>query len=156
MLIHNHHLFKIYFGDAKDNVYPKDYLELSADEAIYEISQFAALRKVMQLDALVFLHQVHGSAGLVIDSLEQAKKIKCFTEEGDFLVTNVKRVGIGIMTADCLPIVFFDKRNMAIGVAHAGWRSSVKQIASKTIDQMQKSFGTKIEDLKIFFGPSLQ
>jgi len=154
MLIHNHHLFKIYFGDAKDKIYPKDYLDLSADKAIFELDQFAALKKVMQLDALVFLHQVHGAEGLVIDSLEQAKKLKCFMQEGDFLITNVKRVGVGIMTADCLPVVLFDKRNQVIAVAHAGWRSSVKQIVSKTIDQMQKSFNTRLEDLKIFFGPS--
>jgi len=154
MLIHNHHLFKIYFGDVKDAVYPKDYLNLPADKDIFEIAQFAALKKVMQLDALVFLHQVHGADGLVINSLEQAKKIKCFTKEGDFLVTNVKRVGIGIMTADCLPIVIFDKRNQVVAVAHAGWRSSLKQIASKTIDRMQKSFNTKIEDLRVFLGPS--
>ena len=154
MLIHSHHLFKIYFGDAKDKIYQKDYSDLAADKAIFELNQFAALRKVMQLDALVFLHQVHKADGLVVDSLDQAKKIKCFTQEGDFLVTNVKRVGLGIMTADCLPIVFFDKRNQVVAVAHAGWKSSLKQIVFKVVDQMQKKFQTKIEDIRVIFGPS--
>jgi len=154
MLIHKHHFFKIYFGDAKDKIYKKDYLDLPADKIIFELPQFAALKKVMQLENLVFLHQVHGSNGLVIDSLEQAKKIKCFTQEGDFLVANVKHVGIGVMTADCLPIVFFDKRNQVVAIAHAGWKSSVKQIVPKAIDQMQKTFCTKVEDLKVIFGPS--
>ena len=154
MLIHNHPLFRIYFGDSKDELFAKDYAHLPEDKNICELAQFARLKKLLQLETFVFLHQVHGAQGLVIDSMEQAKKIKNFSIKGDYLVTNVKRVGIGVMTADCLSIVFFDKRNQALGIAHAGWRGSVKQIAAKVIGSMQESFGTRVDDLTVFFGSS--
>jgi len=154
MLIHSHPLFRIYFGDSKDELFAKDYASLPKDKKIYELEQFSRLKKLIQVETLIFLHQMHGAQGLVVDSMEQAKKIKSFTINGDYIVTNVKRVGIGVMTADCLPIVFFDKRNQALGIAHAGWRGSAKQIAAKVIGSMQESFGSQVDDLMIIIGPS--
>jgi len=154
MLIHNHPLFRIYFGDAKDELFSKEYVHLPVDKTLCDLEQFAKLKKLLQLETFVFLDQMHGAQGLVIDSMEQAKKIKSFSTEGDYLVTNVKRVGIGVMTADCLPIVFFDKRNQALGIAHAGWRGSAKQIVLKVVGCMSDTFGTRVEDLTVIFGPS--
>ncbi|MFC1842203.1 peptidoglycan editing factor PgeF [Candidatus Dependentiae bacterium] len=154
MLIHNHPLFRIYFGDVKDKLFSKDFKNLPKGKKVYDLEQFSRLKKVMQLKALVFLNQTHSAEGLVVTSIEQAKEIKCFSLEGDYLITNVPKVGLGVMTADCLPVVFFDKRNFAVAIAHIGWRGAVKQIVVKTIDKMQKSFNTEVEDIKVIFGPS--
>ena len=154
MLMHSSPLYRIYFGDQRDKIFPKDYVNFPQDKKILDREPFSKLKKIMGLEALVFLHQVHGANGLIINSKEQVQSIKPFCVDGDYMITNVKNIGIGILTADCLPIIFFDKRNQAIAIVHAGWKSSVGQIAIKVIDQMQKNFGTHLEDITVKFGPS--
>ena len=66
-----------------------------------------------------FLNQIHSSKVLVVDStLGQLKK------PADGMVTNVKGVGLAILTADCAPVLFFDPIAKIIGAAHAGWRGA--------------------------------
>jgi len=154
MLMHSHSLYRIYFGDARDKIFPKDYLNLPPDQNILDKEPFSKLKKMMGIKHLIFLHQVHGTKGLIITSEAQAAKIRPFAVDGDFIITNVKHVGIGMVVADCLPIILFDKRNQVLSIVHAGWRSSVEHIAIKAVDQMQKNFGTKIEDIRVIFGPS--
>jgi len=127
---------------------------LPPDKDILEIEPFLELKKLMELEYLLFLKQVHGDKGLVLDSIQKAANTKSFTTEGDFIVTNLKHVGIGVVVADCLPIIFFDKRNQVISIVHAGWRGSVNHVSIKAIDQMQKAFGTQVGDIKVIFGPS--
>jgi len=154
MLLHSHPMFKIYFGDARDKLFKQQYLNLPPDKNILEMEQLATLKKAMSLESLMFLNQVHGTDGLIINSEDQLQNLRPFSKDGDFIITNLKHVGIGVMTADCLPIIFFDKRNQVIAVVHAGWKGSVSHIATKVVGHMQKNFNTKIEDLKVIFGPS--
>lgn len=154
MLLHNTPLLRIYFGDAKDELFPGEYLNLPPDQNIFSIPAFVKLKEVMRIDRLVFLRQVHGTHGVVITSKNQAKKTRSFSIEGDYLVTNVKLIGLGVTTADCLPIILYDSFNQAIAVIHAGWRGSVKNVALKAVDTMAQEFGTKPEHLRVFFGPS--
>lgn len=153
MLMHSSPLYRIYFGDARDKIFKRDVIQIK-DKNLLEFEPFSKLKKRMEIEQLIFLHQVHGTKGLIITSMEEAKSITPFTVEGDFIITNVPHVGIGIITADCLPIIFFDKRHQVIAIAHAGWRSASGQIVLKVVDQMQKNFNTNIEDIRIIFGPS--
>lgn len=105
------------------------------------------------LDKIIFQRQVHGTTGFYIDSEEKAKYIKSFDLQGDFLVTNQKKIGIGILTADCLPIIFYDAKNNAIAAVHAGWKSSLADICANTIQTMFEKFRFSPEDLSVFFGP---
>jgi YfiH family protein len=77
-----------------------------------------------------------------------------FAGEGDFLITNKPGVAIGVLTADCLPVILHDKKNHACSVVHAGWRGSVAGICVKAIEAMQKNFGTDPRDLVVYFGPA--
>ena len=77
-----------------------------------------------------------------------------FVGEGDFLITNRIGAAIGVLTADCLPIVLHDEKKHACGVVHAGWRGSVAGIAVRAIEAMQKNFGTDPIDVKAHFGPA--
>lgn len=151
MLIHNGPLFRIYFGNAKDNIYPDKYID-NPPERLLAIEPFVGLKKYMGLEHLVFLHQVHGTQGMVI--VPEDKNMRSFKKEGDYLLTNVKQLGLGVLTADCLPIVLYDNANNAVGMVHAGWRGSVKNIARNVVEHMEQDYKTKVENLKIFFGPS--
>lgn len=95
----------------------------------------------------VFLHQTHSIDGKIFDNFDS------FDFQGDYLITDKPEIGIGVLTADCLPVVFYDKKNNVIAIAHSGWKGSLSGIVQKVIFELQKNFLTKIQDLIIFLGP---
>jgi polyphenol oxidase len=75
--------------------------------------------------------------------------------ETDALITNEPGFCIAVMSADCVPILLYDKRNNAVGAVHSGWRGTVARILEKTLDRMRETFGTKGDDLYAGIGPSV-
>lgn len=86
----------------------------------------------LSADALFGLHQVHGTAVAVLED--------GWTVEGrptaDALVTRRPGLALGIITADCTPVLFADAGAGVIGAAHAGWRGAVAGILEETIAAM--------------------
>ena len=111
-------------------------------------------KKKYHLNSLILLKQVHGVHGVCIESEEQASSIVPRSYDGDYLITRVKHIGIGVLTADCLPIVIYDPKTESIGIAHAGWRGSVQEIGIRMLKHMEQAFGVTKESIQIFFGPS--
>lgn len=60
-----------------------------------------------------------------------------------------------IQVADCAPILLVDPVNHVLAVVHAGWRSAVARIASKTLVKMQSECGTKAQNVEVGIGPCL-
>jgi YfiH family protein len=107
----------------------------------------------LELSNIVLQHQVHGTNGRYIKETDQLPSMVRYNDEfGDFLITNKPHVGIGVLTADCLPIVFYAPNHSVVAVAHAGWKGSVAGIAEKVITELCKHHKIKQNDLKIFFG----
>jgi YfiH family protein len=75
--------------------------------------------------------------------------------ETDGLVTDTPGISLVVQVADCLPIYFYDLCRKAIGLAHAGWKGTVLRISSKVVLEMKHQFGTRPQDLWVFFGPSI-
>lgn len=73
----------------------------------------------------------------------------------DAVITNQKNIGIGITTADCVPILIYDPEQQALGVIHAGWRGTVATIASKTVETMAEKYGSSPTSLLAGIGPSI-
>ncbi|MBI5030386.1 MAG: peptidoglycan editing factor PgeF [Chloroflexi bacterium] len=73
----------------------------------------------------------------------------------DALITNVPNIPLLLRFADCVPILFFDPVQRAIGVAHAGWRGTVMQIATKTAQAIFDTYGTRPHDLIACIAPSI-
>lgn len=149
MILHNDPSFKMYFGDLKDDCVKSD--------KTHNIDYFVDKKNKLNLDGLIFLKQTHSNSGISVDANYLSNNIInnnliLFKNQGDFLVTNIRNIGIGVLTADCLPIAFYDSVNHAIGVAHAGWRGTVDNIAYNTIKKMQESFGSKIGDITAYLG----
>jgi YfiH family protein len=109
------------------------------------------LQQRFALQSLIILDQVHGIEGYVITKENSCMSFK--SQQGDFLVTNERYIGIGVLTADCLPIIFIDKKHDAIGIAHAGWRGSIQNISKNILECMHRNYNTCIEDISIYFGP---
>lgn len=140
-----HDKFIIFFGDSQScNV---DYKTPAFEGVCQNVAHKYGLNK------LLFNKQVHGSKGFVINSEKLVQGFKNIQNNGDFLITDQKHVGIGVLTADCLPIIFYDPQNHVAASIHAGWRGSVAEICRATFSEMNKNYGTKACDLLVYFGP---
>ena len=73
----------------------------------------------------------------------------------DALVTSDNSLILGITTADCLPIIFFDPENQVIGIAHAGWKGLVKGVIHNTVKKMI-SLGAQKKSIKSIIGPCIR
>lgn len=101
------------------------------------------------------IKQVHQSDVLLVD--ESTAKAEDFSaSEGDAIITASAEVAIGVLTADCLPIIIVDPIKKAIGMAHAGWRGTVGRIASKTVRRMTEEFASDPKELLAALGPHIK
>ena len=77
------------------------------------------------------------------------KKIKA-----DALITNIKKVAIGVLTADCAPILIYDQKLKIISAIHVGWKGAYKGIINKVIKFLLKN-GSQTKNLYAVIGPSI-
>ncbi len=90
-------------------------------------------------DALTTVHQVHSPDVVMVDQpWPQAERPRA-----DAMVTKRKGIALGILTADCGPVLFADETAGVIGAAHAGWRGAVTGVMEATIEMMIKAGAQK-------------
>lgn len=73
----------------------------------------------------------------------------------DAQITNEPGVALVVFGADCVPVFFYDPAAKAIGTAHAGWRGTIGRIAEKTVQAMEKEFGSNPENIEAYIGVSI-
>jgi len=110
--------------------------------------QFLCRRIGIAPSSLVTAEQVHGI------------KILHVTTGGhysgyDAFITNQKNIFLGILTADCFPVLIYDRKNKAAGAAHAGWKGTAKNISGMTIEAMKKQFGTSPSDCRVWIATGI-
>lgn len=98
---------------------------------------------------LATLHQIHSD--IVVDA---AGRSGCLGE-GDALMENTPGRLIAVKTADCIPILLIDQRQKAVAAVHAGWRGTAQKIAAHAVEEMQKKFSSRPEDLYAAIGPGI-
>lgn len=74
--------------------------------------------------------------------------------EADAIVTATPGIAIGVLTADCAPVLFCDPEARIIGAAHAGWRGALSGIVEATLDAMQ-TLGARREHIAAAIGPAI-
>ncbi|MCL4380242.1 polyphenol oxidase family protein [Candidatus Dependentiae bacterium] len=138
----------IVFGDATAAIRPREHRGtiISPDALLGSLPH--------RPQQLVVQHQVHGTAGLIVDAITIAQYQSALTHESDFLVTAVRQIGIAVLTADCTPIVVIDPEKNVVGIAHAGWKGSVAAIAIQMVRTMEQLYGCNKNSLQIVFGPA--
>ena len=75
--------------------------------------------------------------------------------KADGLMTDEPGLLLGIMTADCIPILVADRKRRAVAAFHAGWRGTVKRIVETGVGRMRLQFGSRPEDLIAAIGPGI-
>ena len=102
-------------------------------------------------ERLVLPRQTHSDAIAIVthETPQQA------LEGVDAVITHEEGLCIGVSTADCIPLLYFDAQHRVVAAVHAGWRGTVSGIAQKTLHMMQEVYGTKSENLQVVVGPGI-
>jgi YfiH family protein len=133
--------------------------ELGDTEGAVENRRRFCLGLGIDYRSLVCAKQTHGKNVFKATRLDAGKGALPQTPsvpDADAFITADKHVPLGVFTADCLSIILFDPQHEAIGIIHAGWRSSKDEILSKTIAAMHKDYKTDPKDLQVEFGPAIK
>lgn len=149
------HGFSTRIGGASSGPYSSLNLGLStADDpqAVKENRSRFATALSFTSQALVTGRQVHGARVAVIRtgtdlSIEHPG-------EADALVTDEKGVLLGVLVADCVPILLWDPIREAVAAVHAGWKGTCLRIPAKAVEVMAKEFGSRPSDIRAAIGPS--
>lgn len=99
---------------------------------------------------LITLRQVHSDVIHVVRSSQPGPLV------GDGMITNLPGVALGILVADCFPVLLVDSKNKAVGAFHCGWRPTIKRMVEKGLGVMRYEFGTRSQDVFAAIGPGIQ
>ena len=105
-------------------------------------------KKILSKKNIVILYQIHSSKFQVIKKMPNRKII------GDALITNIKNLPIGILTADCAPILLLDEKKKIISAVHSGWKGAFKNIITKVLKKFLK-LGSQKKDIIAVIGPTI-
>ena len=101
---------------------------------------------------MLSVKQVHGTDALIVD--RPVTGADRFEGGWDALITDQPGVTVVVRTADCVPVLVYDRRRTAVAAIHAGWRGALARIVPKTIESLIARFGIQPSDLRVSIGPS--
>lgn len=101
------------------------------------------------IDSLCSVHQCHSNRVVTVTEPLLGTKPKA-----DAMVTNTPGLALGILTADCAPILFADAKAKVIGAAHSGWKGAMGGIAKSTVDAMV-DLGANRDEIRATVGPCI-
>jgi len=101
---------------------------------------------------LVMVKQVHGGDIVVAERPDAA----LLDTAADGLITATSGLVLGIRTADCVPVLFWDPVRKVAGIAHGGWKGVKEGIISRMLKIFEKTCGSRMADLRIGIGPSIR
>lgn len=130
-------------GDKKENV----------DANYRKIAQILGT----QIENFVLTDQTHTVNIKMVGKKDAGKGI---IKEKDYcdidgFITNEKGLVLTALFADCVPLYFVDPLHQAIGLAHAGWKGTVRKMAQHMLSEMEAAYGSKPEDMKVGIGPCI-
>lgn len=112
----------------------------------------------LPFEAWTCAEQVHSNHVVVVTEEHRGKgrlTRESAIQDTDALITNIPDVWLTSFYADCVPLFFVDPVQRVVGLAHAGWKGTVTEIAAKTIEAMQNTYQSKPEEIRTSIGPSI-
>lgn len=107
---------------------------------------------------IILPHQVHKTEIRLIDNgfcQLAAEQQREYLEGVDAVVTTTPNICIGVSTADCVPVLLYDKKHIIAAALHAGWRGTCEGITSKVVKYLCEYFSTEPHDIVAVIGPSI-
>jgi len=99
--------------------------------------------------SLVLMHQTHSNKVEIITTGNNLERIKC-----DAMLTKNNEIALSVLTADCIPILIYEKRKGIIGCIHAGWKGAVNGIIENTLKKIEEMSGST-KQLVVSVGPCI-
>ena len=99
---------------------------------------------------IITLNQTHSNKVVCFNNREEVKDKMI----GDAIVTKLKNIGIGVLTADCVPILFCDPQKKIIGCIHSGWKGALNGVIKNTVKKF-KELNSNIDNLIAVVGPCI-
>jgi polyphenol oxidase len=124
----------------------------SRDEAANVVENRARVAEILGVkpDQLLSVSQQHSADAITAKKPWDAAK----QPEADAIVTLTPGLALGILTADCAPVLFADSEARVIGAAHVGWRGALSGIIEATVEAMRK-LGASPERMTAVIGPAI-
>ena len=120
----------------------------SGDDVALVTENRARVQAKLGVSALVSGYQVHGvEVAVVKGPMEERPKV-------DGMVSATPGVAIGILTADCGPVLFADQKAKVVGACHAGWKGALLGVTDTTVEAMER-LGAKRENIVAVLGPTI-
>lgn len=137
----------------------KNYALHTMENGIKKNRVFKNRRKLAQTlgfeAPILTLKQIHSREVIVADENNLAEFQKNPLREGDGIITNLPDILIGILTADCMPLLFFEPSGTFAAV-HAGWRGVEAGIHLKTLELFQDRFEVDPKSITLWVGPHIR
>lgn len=138
------------YGGCSTGAFESLNLGRSVGDKIENIAaNFTKVINALEIPEIVSAKVCHGATVTEVHSPSSDFPIS------DGLSTKTVNLGICVTQADCQAAIFYDPVHHAISNVHCGWRSNVQNIYKNTVLSMQKSYGSKPQDLLVCISPSL-
>lgn len=103
----------------------------------------------LPVERLATVHQIHSPDVVTVDAAYDGTR-----PQADAIVTATPGVVLGVLAADCGPVLFADPENRVVGAAHAGWKGALNGVLENTIDAMV-ALGAERGSIVACLGPSI-
>jgi YfiH family protein len=119
-------------------------------EAVRENRRTVSISLGVGNDDLLTLYQHHSPDVVVVDKRWESGR----RPRADAMVTRKTNIALGVLTADCAPILFADRRERVVGAAHAGWKGALAGITDRTVEAMEIE-GARRKNIVAVIGPTI-
>lgn len=102
------------------------------------------LKSWFSLKEVGYLNQIHSNLVYNYDGE---------THQGDGLITCKRNVAVGVFTADCVPVLIYDKTSEVVAAVHSGWKGTLNEVVINTLSKLKWEYGSKMKDLIVAIGP---
>lgn len=154
------HCFTTRIGGVSENEFSSMNLRFNcSDKRENVIKNFDIICSEIGIDykELVLSNQIHEDNVVRVTAKDKGNGIMYPNkfESADGLICGERGVPLVTFYADCVPLMFLDRKNGVIAMSHSGWKGTIKNIAKKTVDAFLNDYNSKAEDISVAIGPSI-
>ena len=95
---------------------------------------FVSKKMGIKRSNLILMYQTHSNKVIEVKNNKFRRKIR-----SDAIITRNKKIALGVVTADCVPVLLCDAKNEMVGCIHAGWKGALKGIIKNTVSKIRKN-----------------
>jgi len=152
------HAFTTRFGGVSGGIYESLNLAFRVDDVPGNVKEnYSRLCRALGIlpKDIVCSNQVHGTFIRVVTNEDCGRLFIPNEHQADGLISATPGVALMVFTADCVPILLHDPVRNVAGAVHAGWRSTVSNIAGMAVQKMESEFGSSPADIRAAIGPCI-